>query len=68
VSPLCLPIHLYAYNPVPTSPGVRLPEERYQAIHDRMRAAGLLVRMSSQARLERNGGCGTLVALHTARR
>jgi 23S rRNA (adenine2503-C2)-methyltransferase len=65
--PLGLPIHLYAYNPVPTSAHRRLDEARYQAIYTRMRGAGLVTRMSSQARIEANGGCGTLVALRGAR-
>jgi 23S rRNA (adenine2503-C2)-methyltransferase len=65
--PLGLPIHLYAYNPVPTSAHRRLDEARYQAIYARMRGAGLVTRMSSQARIEANGGCGTLVALRPAR-
>jgi 23S rRNA (adenine2503-C2)-methyltransferase len=64
---LGLSIHLYAYNPVPQSAFRRLPGERYQAIYRRMHQAGLRVRMSSQARIEGNGGCGTLVALHASR-
>jgi 23S rRNA (adenine2503-C2)-methyltransferase len=67
VLPLGLQVHLYAYNPVPTSVFTRLPEARYHAIYARMTAAGLRVRMSSQARLEANGGCGTLVALRGRR-
>jgi 23S rRNA (adenine2503-C2)-methyltransferase len=63
-APLGLKTHLYAYNPVPESTYRRLPEGRYHAIYERMTAAGLHVRMSSQARIEANGGCGTLVALH----
>lgn len=65
--PLRLPIHLYAYNPVPTSAHQRLDEARYRAIYARLRQAGLVARMSSQARIEANGGCGTLVALKPAR-
>lgn len=61
--PLGVPIHLYAYNPVPTSAHAAVAADRYRAIYARMREAGLVVRMSSQARLEVNGGCGTLVAL-----
>ena len=45
----------------------RLPEARYHAIYARMASTGLRVRMSSQARIEPNGGCGTLVALHAKR-
>ena len=67
VLPLGLQVHLYAYNPVPTSAFTRLPEARYHAIYARMAAAGLRVRMSSQARIEANGGCGTLVALRASR-
>lgn len=61
--PLGLPVHLYAYNPVATSECGRLPRPRYEAIYRRMTAAGLRVRMSSTARQEAVGGCGTLVAL-----
>lgn len=64
-APLGLPVHLYAHNPVPTSDHRAAPRARYEAIYRRMTAAGLRVRMSSQARLEANGGCGTLVALRT---
>jgi 23S rRNA (adenine2503-C2)-methyltransferase len=60
--PLALAVHLYAYNPVPTSAQRPITRERYEAIYARMRDAGLTVRMSSQARIEANGGCGTLVA------
>jgi len=61
--PLGAAVHLYAYNPVPTSDHRPLDRARYEQIYARMRAAGLTVRMSSQARIEANGGCGTLVAL-----
>lgn len=56
-------IHLYDLNPVPTSTlrGVQRP--RYEAAYARLRERGNTVRMSSAARLEANGGCGTLVAL-----
>lgn len=56
-------VYLFAYNPIAKSSRRRLSGERYQAIYDRMRDAGLIARMSSQARIESNGGCGTLVAL-----
>jgi 23S rRNA (adenine2503-C2)-methyltransferase len=62
VRPLQLAVHLYAYNPVPTSAQRAITRERYEAIYQRMRDAGLVVRMSSQARIEANGGCGTLIA------
>jgi 23S rRNA (adenine2503-C2)-methyltransferase len=61
--PLGLFVHLYAHNPVPTSTLGGVDRARYEAIYARLSAAGLKVRMSSQARLEPNGGCGTLVAL-----
>ena len=63
VVPLGLDVHLYAYNPVPTSTLRGVSRGRYEAIYGRMTGAGLRVRMSSQARIEANGGCGTLVAL-----
>jgi 23S rRNA (adenine2503-C2)-methyltransferase len=62
VLPLGLTVHLYAYNPVATSSQAPVERARYEAIYLRMRERGLTVRMSSQARLEANGGCGTLVA------
>jgi 23S rRNA (adenine2503-C2)-methyltransferase len=65
--PLRFPVHLYAYNAVPTSAHRAVSRARYEAVYARMRAAGLLVRMSSKARVEANGGCGTLVALRAAR-
>ncbi len=61
--PLGLPVHLYAYNPVATSSQTCVSRECYEATYSRMRAAGLVTRMSSQARIEANGGCGTLLAL-----
>lgn len=62
-APLGLNVHLYAYNPVPTSAHRPVEREAYERVYARMCASGLAVRMSSQARIERNGGCGTLVAL-----
>lgn len=67
-APLGVSVHLYAYNPVPTSAHRPLSRARYEACYARLTAAGLTVRMSSQARIEANGGCGTLVALRTAQR
>lgn len=62
-APLDLAVHLYAHNQVPTST-MRGPDRaRYEAAYARLSAAGLVVRMSSRARVEANGGCGTLVAL-----
>ncbi len=65
--PLAQPVHLYAYNPVPTSPARPVGRDRYEAAYARLRTRGLLVRMSSAARVEANGGCGTLVALRPRR-
>jgi 23S rRNA (adenine2503-C2)-methyltransferase len=62
-APLDLNVHLYAFNPVPTSPFAPVSRARYEAAYARFVAGGLRrVRMSSQARVEANGGCGTLVA------
>ena len=66
-SPLAQPVHLYAYNPVPTSQHQPVSRARYEQVYARLREAGLTVRMSSQARIEANGGCGTLLALRTSR-
>jgi 23S rRNA (adenine2503-C2)-methyltransferase len=63
VLPLQLRVHLYAHNAVPTSTHRGVSRARYEAMYARMSNAGLRVRMSAQARLEANGGCGTLVAL-----
>lgn len=65
--PLAQPVHLYAYNPVPTSAARPVTRARYEAAYERLRMHGLLVRMSSAARIEANGGCGTLVALRPRR-
>lgn len=66
--PLGLVIHLYDHNAVSTSAMRGAGRPRYEAVYARMAASGLAVRMSSQARLEANGGCGTLVALRGAGR
>jgi 23S rRNA (adenine2503-C2)-methyltransferase len=63
VAPIGLRVHLYAYNPVPGAEFGRVGRERYEAVYAKLTAAGLRVSMSSQARIEANGGCGTLVAL-----
>jgi 23S rRNA (adenine2503-C2)-methyltransferase len=60
--PLGVAVHLYAYNPVASSGHTPISRARYEQLYQRMRTAGLVVRMSSQARIEANGGCGTLVA------
>ncbi len=61
--PLGLPVHLYAYNPVPGGPPTSVSESRFQEVYEAMRVAGLTVRRSSRARREPVGGCGTLIAL-----
>jgi 23S rRNA (adenine2503-C2)-methyltransferase len=61
-SPLGLAVHLYGNNPVPMAPYPRGDRARFESIYAQMRDAGLVVRMSSTARLESVGGCGTLVA------
>ena len=66
--PIGVAVHLYAHNAVPTSPLRGVTRERYEAIYERLRARDLVVRMSSQARLESNGGCGTLVAVRSLTR
>ena len=60
--PLGVWVHLYAYNPVPTSAHRAVTRERYEAMYRRLSASGLRVRMSCKARVDPNGGCGTLVA------
>jgi 23S rRNA (adenine2503-C2)-methyltransferase len=62
-APLGIKVHLYRYNPVPTSTQRQISDARYVEVYQRMCARGLDVRRSSQARIEENGGCGTLVAL-----
>lgn len=66
--PHLLSIHLYDLNPVPTSELKGVERPRYEAAYERLRAQGNVVRMSSAARLEANGGCGTLVALRVDKR
>ncbi len=68
VDGLGIKIHLYAYNPVPTNDLEGITEERYTELYERVRARGLDVRKSSQARVQENGGCGTLVAVRKDRR
>jgi 23S rRNA (adenine2503-C2)-methyltransferase len=65
--PLGIAIHLYAYNPVPTSTHAPVERTRYEEVYERLSQAGLSVRMSSRARVEANGGCGTLVALRISK-
>lgn len=61
--PLGQSLHLFAYNSVPTSDMRPVTRARYEAIYERAAATGMRVHMSSTARIESNGGCGTLVAL-----
>jgi 23S rRNA (adenine2503-C2)-methyltransferase len=63
VQPLGVAVHLYAFNPVATNDHRPVTRERYEQAYTLLRAAGLTVRMSSQARIEANGGCGTLLAI-----
>ena len=65
--PLGVKIHVYSHNAVPTSALQGVAEPRYRDLAGRVRAAGLNVRMSSAARRQPNGGCGTLVALKRPR-
>jgi 23S rRNA (adenine2503-C2)-methyltransferase len=67
-APIGAAIHLYAHNAVPSSTLRGVSRDRYEAIYQRLRARDLIVRMSSQARLEANGGCGTLVAVRALTR
>lgn len=60
--PLGLAVHLYAYNPVRTSQAAPVARAGYERAWKQLRDRGLVVRMSSTARTEGNGGCGTLVA------
>jgi 23S rRNA (adenine2503-C2)-methyltransferase len=66
--PLDLPVHLYAYNEVSNSTFRRVSRADYEACYQQLTAAGLRVRMSSQARLEENGGCGRLLATRSDKR
>jgi 23S rRNA (adenine2503-C2)-methyltransferase len=65
---LALPVHLYAYNEVSSSAAKRVTRAAYEACYQQLTAAGLRVRMSSQARLEENGGCGRLLATRSQTR
>lgn len=62
-APLGLAVHLYAMNEVRTSALRGVPRAAYEEGYRRLSERGLRVRMSSRARIEANGGCGTLVAL-----
>jgi 23S rRNA (adenine2503-C2)-methyltransferase len=67
-APLGLPVHLYAYNEVANSSWQRQTREQYEAAYQQLTAAGLRVRMSSRARIEANGGCGSLLAVRRSER
>jgi 23S rRNA (adenine2503-C2)-methyltransferase len=60
-------VHLYGFNEVSHSRFARVSRAQFEALYQQLTAAGLRVRMSSQARLEDNGGCGRLVATHRER-
>jgi 23S rRNA (adenine2503-C2)-methyltransferase len=62
VEPFGLWVHLYAYNELRPDGFQAVSRARYEAIYAQLRSEGLRVRMSSQARIEANGGCGTLLA------
>lgn len=62
-APLGLRIHLYALNATAHSSMRAVSREDYEAAFARLRSHGLDVHMSSKARTETNGGCGTLLAL-----
>jgi 23S rRNA (adenine2503-C2)-methyltransferase len=66
-APLGLPVHLYAYNEVANSSWQRQAREQYEAAYQQLTAAGLRVRMSSRARVEANGGCGSLIAVRASK-
>ncbi len=59
-------IHLYALNPVASAPYRPLTRDTYERAYRYLANRGLSVRMSATARLEANGGCGTLVAEATS--
>ena len=64
--PLGLRVHLYQMNQVDHWPGAPVPRAVYEAAYERLKATGLVVSMSSQARIEALGGCGTLVPITRA--
>jgi 23S rRNA (adenine2503-C2)-methyltransferase len=66
--PLGVAVHLYQHNAVASSSLHGATREAYERAYEQLRAEGLVVRMSSQARIEANGGCGTLVAAGQLRR
>ncbi|TYO99161.1 23S rRNA (adenine2503-C2)-methyltransferase [Geothermobacter ehrlichii] len=59
-----LTLHLLVCNPVPDSPFRSPPQESIDAIHTRLRAAGIQVRRANRWRRQQEGGCGTLVLRH----
>ena len=62
VAPLSVSVYLYRLNHVAGSAFLPANDARYQAVYDAWKAQGIEVRRSSLARVENNGGCGTLVA------
>jgi 23S rRNA (adenine2503-C2)-methyltransferase len=66
--PLGVAVHLYQHNAVPTSSLHGVARSAYEQAYAQLREKGLVVRMSSQARIEANGGCGTLIAAGQLRR
>jgi len=55
-------VHLYDHNAIASSAMRGAGRAGYEAAYAALKGWGLLVRMSSQARLEPVGGCGTLLA------
>jgi len=66
-APLGFRVHLYGYNPVPTSSHRGPDAPSFDRIEARVRATGVRVVRSSRARRRPNGGCGTLLALRRPR-
>jgi 23S rRNA (adenine2503-C2)-methyltransferase len=55
-------VYLYRLNPVAGSSFAPASDDTYHRVYETFRQAGLEVRRSSLARIEDNGGCGTLLA------
>ncbi len=56
-----LTLHLLVCNPVPGSSFRSPPPASIDAVHARLRAAGIQVRRANRWRRQQEGGCGTLV-------
>ncbi len=65
--PLDVKIQLYAHNAIPGDTQHRTEARRYRAVYERMRDVGVDIRRSSRARIQVNGGCGTLLAFPVPR-